>query len=475
MILNMRYKPIIREPVSYKEQKKLSELMAKYRVILQVKKDKYSCIDVAQNFSMHRNSVSSIIKDFSQKIEASVQRELLESNNNFSVREIEEKLSPILGKKTVPVSHKRSATKQQEKLILKYFKEKEITVGTKRMHMFITRHTQSFCKNPVYKETSKSPVYTKEAKKILENITLSQIKGIYKRNNLCVAKRRSVNKQRVALYDYAKLACFEHLHYDTKTIPDTKALPKEIYNKFKLNPELPVVEWNIIDVKSRFRFIAYSHERSSFFGLEFMIFVLQYIRANTINKDMKITIGTDNGAEFFSGSKRKKDEWNAHFKLLNAEIYSYNPGWDVRKNLIERSHKTDDEEFFVPRGEFIKNKKTFLKESVNYSHYFNCQRPHSGICMNNRTPLEVLRESGITALQAFTQFPTLLLEDDIGMVLQSTMPIKLLKTLHNTPYSRGKLQSGCQKFIKTLESRNLLSNKNAQNVLTHYQKHWYFY
>ena len=42
MILNMSYKPIIREPVSYKEQKKSSELMAKYRVILQVKKDKYS-------------------------------------------------------------------------------------------------------------------------------------------------------------------------------------------------------------------------------------------------------------------------------------------------------------------------------------------------------------------------------------------------------------------------------------------------
>ena len=125
----------------------------------------------------------------------------------------------------------------------------------------------------------------------------------------------------------------------------------------------------------------------------------------------------------------------------------------------------------MPRGEFIKNKKTFLKEAVNYSHYFNCQRPHSGICMNNRTPLEVLRDSGITALQAFTQFPTLLLEDDIGMVLQSTMPIKLLKTLHNTPSSRGKLQSGCQKFIKTLESRNLLANKNAQNVLTHYLFH----
>ena len=336
------------------------------------------------------------------------------------------------------------------------------------MHMYITRHIQSFCQNPVYKQTSKNPIYTKKEKLILKSITFSQIRGIYKRNQLKVKKTRSVNKQRVSLYDYSKLACFEHLHYDTKTIPDTKALPEKIYKKFKFNPELPVVEWNIIDVKSRFRFIAYSHERSSFFGLEFLIFVLQYIRANTIDHNMKITIGTDNGAEFFSGSERKKGEWNAHLKLLNAEIYSYNPGWDVRKNLIERSHKTDDEEFFVPRGDFIHDKKSFLKEAVNYAHYFNCQRPHSGIGMKNRTPLEVLKNSGITALNAFKEFPTLLLEDDISDVLQATEPIKLLKTLHSIPKSRGLLQSGCQKFIKNLESRNLFPTKNAQNVLTHY-------
>lgn len=468
MILNMRYKPIIREPVSYKSQKKTSELMVKYRVILQVIKDKKNRVEVATIFSMHRNSVGKICKDFSEKIEERIQAELLDTSTDFSVREIEEKLFPILGKKTVPISNKRSATKEQENLILKYFNDEEITVGAKRMHMFLNRHMQSFCKNPVYKKTSKNTIYTKEAKKILENITPSQIRGIYKRNNLRVKKRRSVNKQRVALYDYSKLACFEHLHYDTKTIPDTKALPEKIYKKFKLNLELPVVEWNIIDVKSRFRFIAYSHERSSFFGLEFMIFVLQYIRANTLNHDMKITIGTDNGCEFFSGSERKKGEWNAHFKLLNAEIYSYNPGWDVRKNLIERSHKTDDEEFFVPRGKFINDKKSFLKEAINYSHYFNCQRPHSGIGMKNRTPLEVLNNSGVTAIKAFTQFPTFLMEDSISEILKVTQPIKLLKTLNSSPKSRGLLQSQCQKFIKNLEYRNLLSTQNAQNVLTHY-------
>jgi len=90
--------------------------------------------------------------------------------------------------------------------------------------------------------------------------------------------------------------------------------------------------------------------------------------------------------------------------------------------------------------------------------------------MNNRTPLEVLRDQGITALTAFTQFPTFLMEDSISEILKATQPIKLLKTLHSSPKSRGLLQAQCQKFIKNLESRNLLSTQNAQNVLTHYLK-----
>lgn len=96
----MEYKPIIREPVKYKEQKKDSELMAKYRVILKVKKDFWKYREVAESFSMHRNSVRNIIKSFEEKIDTSVQSELLDTRNNFSVREIEEKLFPILGKKT---------------------------------------------------------------------------------------------------------------------------------------------------------------------------------------------------------------------------------------------------------------------------------------------------------------------------------------------------------------------------------------
>ena len=49
--------------MSYKQQKKTSELMAKYRVVLKVVKDGESKKDVGKIFSMHRNSVRNIVAE----------------------------------------------------------------------------------------------------------------------------------------------------------------------------------------------------------------------------------------------------------------------------------------------------------------------------------------------------------------------------------------------------------------------------
>jgi len=46
---------------------------------------------------------------------------------------------------------------------------------------------------------------------------------------------------------YKKLAVFEQLYFDTKTLADQKALPPEIYKKLKHQSDLPLYEWNILD------------------------------------------------------------------------------------------------------------------------------------------------------------------------------------------------------------------------------------
>ena len=54
-------------------------------------------------------------------------------------------------------------------------------------------------------------------------------------------------------------------------------------------------------------------------------------------------------------------------KYLNIEFYTYYWPKDPRKNLIERSHRSDDEEFIIPRWYFINSKKDFLKRSLRLS------------------------------------------------------------------------------------------------------------
>ncbi|PIY78823.1 MAG: IS481 family transposase, partial [Parcubacteria group bacterium CG_4_10_14_0_8_um_filter_35_7] len=62
-----------------------------------------------------------------------------------------------------------------------------------------------------------------------------------------------------------------------------------------------------------------------------------------------------------SGSERKLKDWNEELFKYNIEVYDTG-GIKWKQNLIERTHRTDDEEFYCPRGEFIQTKNDFLVE-----------------------------------------------------------------------------------------------------------------
>ncbi len=453
------------ELMSYKQQCRIegNELYTKFRIVRDVMVHGMSRSSVAQKFHMHRNSVGNILCDFREKVSTDDQVKALENRKKpFSKIEVGLLLAPLKNKVPIPLSNSRSATKEQADAVVEIFNERKVRVGAKRLKMFLKRRSASV--NP------KTPIPPEIQKEIdlLGDLSYSQIRGVYKRNGLRVQKVKTRNKQHTPLYDYKSLACFERLHYDTKTIPDQKALPPHIYEKFKHQKDLPTIEWNIIDVKSRFRFIAYSYSRTSDFGLQFLLFVISFIRAqNLISTDLEIVIGTDNGSEFFSGSVRKKQEWNHILQQLNANIYSYNPGHDVRKNLIERSHRTDDEEFFVPRGDFISNKADFQAEASAYSHYFNFQRPHSGIEMHNMTPFEKAQNSDVPFSTKLALFPTMILEDVINDLRIASEPIRASAFLlhQSSPFS--------QKFIADFKdifknSFSLFFQESAQKVLTQY-------
>lgn len=337
--------------MEYKEQIKKNELTTKVRIIRFVKKEHIPITQVAQAFSCHRNTIGNILSAFDEKIASGDQRLLLQPRTSLTQEDLSIRYAQLLNTSKKPKSNKRSAGKRTEETIRDLFTKKKLRVGVKRMRTFLKRR---------YAET------TDKYEKTLLTLTAGQLKGIYKRHEFRVEKVRSSNGERRALYDYRSLACFERLHYDVKHILDKHALPEEIYQLLS-GKDIPKYEWNIIDAKSRMRFIAYSYEMSAEFGLYFLLFVVQYLRSTLHNLEQTMIIGFDNGSEFCSGSKRKEEEWNQILRSMNAGVYSYEPNFDIRKNLIERSHLTDDEELYIPRGIFMGTKQGFLKEVADYT------------------------------------------------------------------------------------------------------------
>ncbi|MBU3978964.1 hypothetical protein KKE68_04670 [Patescibacteria group bacterium] len=438
--------PIItKEVMNYKEQIKANELITKIRIIRYVKKEHLPITEVAKSFSMHRNTIGNIIKAFERAITQANQCMLLSSGVQNSQEELITRYQNILNKKRIPRTHKRSATRKSEKAIVTLFKKKNIKVGTVQMKLILTRR---FGKNIG-----------------LAKLTIGQLKGIYKRNQLKTEITRSANGERRHLYDYQAIACFAFMHLDVKHILDKHALPQDIYDLLSSN-RAPIYEWNLIDAKSRARFTAYSYGLNAEFGFRFLLFAMQYIRATLRNEEQHIRIGIDNGLEFCLGSKRKEDEWNKVLAVLNASVYQYDPNFDIRKNLIERSHKTDDEALYIPRGIYMRDKHTFHQEVINYADYWNKERPHTGIGMNNRTPEEVLKQQGLIGVGRLLRFPVLILEDTIMQLRKCNRVIEFEAYAVQNPEIIQKSQT-CQETRRNIEDQFYFPF-DAQNVLTYY-------
>jgi len=458
----MSYKEQIKKPKKRKERESAenTELLLKLRIIRDVEVYKTERLKVAQKYRCHRNTVGNILKTFTMLVSKERQRQLL-GEKSLTREEVVNLLSPLKNGIRKPNGHKYSASKEQENALEYMRQTKRMYIGPKRMYSQI-QHMQK------RKSKLTSKIFIEHLKE-LERVTPSQVRGVYRRKKYKTKKVRTKNRESRPLYDYKTIGAFEQLHMDTKTIADQHALPVEVYDKFKHSKELPQIEWNIIDAKTRIRFIAYSFNRSSEFGFHFLSFTLQFIQAHSlIHHNAPIRIGVDNGSEFCKGSAKKEAKWNKCLSVLNTKLYSYDSPKDVRKNLIERSHKTDDEEFFAPRGYFIKTKKDFLKEAQEYYTFFNFDRPHSGIGMNNMTPIEKLESCGVHNANKIREFPTLLLERDITQIRQSTVMVQLTALLENMKKNNILHKLKEQKVVRDIENSFSCFTSCAQNVLTYY-------
>ncbi len=409
--------------MTYKSNCKINNPVAVKLAIVKQKLEWIKIKNIIQNFSCSRNIPNLLFKQFKNSYweDWIEQLKMVEKIDNI----ILQKYELMANSSTKPKSHKTWLSSEVEKEIIET--QKKTKYGRKRLYIHLKRK---------FEWEESSIIKPKD-------LTFWLIKWVYKRNWLKIKRVRTANwTQRQALYPYDKLECFQELNYDVKIITDLSALPQDIYDKIKHNKDIPINEFNIIDVKTRIRFTAYAYEKSASNGLNFLLFTINRLRALWVKNHIKIQ--ADNWAEFWFGTDTNKKLRNTYLKALNAEFDTI-PLWVKHlQNVIERSHRSDDEEFLCPRWHLFTSKNNFIKECYGWNYYRNVKRLHTGIKMGC-TPLQKLQKAKIINAEKIAEFPVMILED----YFQPLLGIK--QTLD---------------FVFEQEKNTL--SRNAQNVLTYY-------
>lgn len=412
------------------------EIMIKLRIVKHRIADKLQIKDISYKYSMWRNTVTNIMKLYNSTASLEL-KDKIEKNISMSEIEILKLWSFLVPKSRKPKSHPKQANLSEEKQIIDWYEK-----------------TKVWAKRLVNNLTTRKEIW---------NLSLAKVKWVYKRNSFKVQKVRTKNWETRALYDYEKIWAFDDWHYDTKELADSHSLPKHIYDNLQYNTDLPLYERNIMFAWCRARFTAYSRGKSSTFWLQFLVLVLSHLRYNWVHS--YIHMHTDWWSEFFSWSEKKQNDWNNILKQLDSDIDCYNPNWDIRKNLIERSHRSDDEEFLIAFWDDMKTNNIFMNKAQAYNDYRNKSRIHSWKWMNNRTPKQKLIDLWFHNVDKILDFKVLYLDSYFYQLQKHLEHFYFQRDLKITPLQKLKID---RKISIDLASKYVHLKLYAQNVLTYY-------
>ena len=178
---------------------------------------------------------------------------------------------------------------------------------------------------------------------------------------------------------------------------------------------LPRYQWTFQDSQSRLRFLAYSHRKTVTCGMAFLTLCLDWVSTWSLERPENIQIQTDWGEEFGGDSLRKIELLNRkYFCHRGAELCRYPKGRKRYNGRVERSHRSDDEELYMPTLTRAKNTSDLLDYAFQWVCFHNLFRPHYGEDMGGKTPIEKLRSMGLEAPDEFALMPPIVLDRIIG-------------------------------------------------------------
>ncbi len=185
---------------------------------------------------------------------------------------------------------------------------------------------------------------------------------------------------------------FSLLQTDVKDIHDKQALGTNRTVHLR-RQRLPRYQWTACDARTRLRFLAYSHRLNRTNGIAFMVLVLMWLRAHDVQAN--ITFQTDWGQEFGGDNPTRIAQLSTRYLLpLGGDLRRYPLGRKGYNGRVERSHRTDDEEFYRPYLLHAKDSNHLLRLARHWVYFYNVIRPHFGKGMNAKPPLDVLHNLG---------------------------------------------------------------------------------
>ena len=137
-----------------------------------------------------------------------------------------------------------------------------------------------------------------------------------------------------------------------------------------------VYQYTLIDVISRWRYANIYHNSN-------MVNTIHFIKEAITKTNIKFKmIQTDNGSEF----GKQVSKYLQRNKIKH--VFSHK-GRPVENGHVERSHRTDEEEFYS-LGNYGTTMQEFRDNFSRYINMYNTKRPHWGL--KGKTPMEALED-----------------------------------------------------------------------------------
>jgi transposase len=302
-------------------------------------------------------------------------------------------------------------------------------------------------------------------------IHYNTVARVFKRNGL--KKRKRIKTANSELRDYY-LAPLRFWEIDTKEITDLHALPREVYDHVsKYN--LPVYQYTAIDTFTRLRMLSYAYHNNFENGWAFIQYVIQCNRL--AGNHGELVIQTDNGMEYGGFYPDKLVELNKELKILdasstgNSSTLIHIPKMQKQKQgHVERSHRTDDEELYIPHLNKAKNNQEFLELTQKWLWYYNTQRPHQGKYIKLQSPLSYAKQLQTIGFSHVdkntentenTENETKYLAKEVNLDNLKNVPVLLLDSISTQLIM----------FIAKLKGEAGKSRKSVNDVCVEYQSH----